>query len=226
MPSYVDAKYWKLRDECFSDLGINPTRDEAVTSEISSILEHNGFRQHLPEFPKQESTMIFGPASYALSNVFSKGLKIVADSGISRYLRVLGIPDIIVTDLDGPVDDLLFCQKKGTYLFVHIHGDNSKRVKEAIPSLGENTVFTCQTRETHNFFDFGGFTDGDRAAFLGNYYGAESITLYGFKFDNPVPKLNGNQALKLKKLGWAWRFIKQLALDRGHEIAPGEIISF
>ncbi|MEZ5336103.1 MAG: hypothetical protein R2741_13165 [Methanolobus sp.] len=58
---------------------------------------------------------------------------------------------------------------------------------------------------SENVYNFGGFSDGDRCVYLAKEFGAASITLIGFDFDdlyvNPVKK---------KKLKWARLLIEKV----------------
>ncbi len=225
MPSYAGETIRKLREECFLDLGIDPAPDRDAAHEVSELSKRHGLRQNLPDLSGRGKAAIFGPAPYVARDISGYGLKIVADSGISRFLIMNSLPDVIVTDLDGPLHEILFCQRNGSFLFVHVHGDNLEKVKSSMPLFGERTLFTCQSAETYDLFDFGGFTDGDRSAFIADHYGSDSITIYGFRFDDPVPKPFGNQARKLKKLGWARIFLEELAKQRNASLLEGEVIS-
>jgi len=70
---------------------------------------------------------------------------------------------------------------------VHAHGDNIDKLKEYVPRL-EKVLGTCQTEPLDIVYNFGGFTDGDRAAFLAEELGAKEITLVGFDFGDVVGK--------------------------------------
>ncbi len=61
-------------------------------------------------------------------------------------------------------------------------------------------------------YNFGGFTDGDRAVFLAHHFGSRSIQLLGFDFENVGEKPNCDEKTKLKKLGWAKRLITSLGV--------------
>ena len=72
--------------------------------------------------------------------------------------------------------------------------------------------------------NIGGFTDGDRSAYLADYLGAESITLAGFDFEKPAEKPGMDVARKRMKLVWARRYLEALAEIRGRNIAFGDLI--
>jgi len=136
---------------------------------------------------------------------------IIAADGATSVLMKNGItPEIIVTDLDGNMDDEA---KAGAIMVVHAHGDNMEALKRYVPEM-KNVIGTTQSRPLWNVYNFGGFTDGDRCVFLAKEFGAKSITLIGFDFDdeNVTP-------MKKKKLAWAKRLIDMVMGGAGaHQI--------
>jgi uncharacterized Rossmann fold enzyme len=118
---------------------------------------------------------------------FSDGTLIAADGATSALLENGIIPDIIVTDLDGRIPDIKIANDRGSFLVVHAHGDNIDRLTSYVP-LFSRVLGTCQTEPLDIVYDFGGFTDGDRAAFLAEELGAREIVLVGFDFGDVVGK--------------------------------------
>lgn len=114
------------------------------------------------------------------------------------------LPDIIVTDLDGDVDDILTAEKRGSLIVIHAHGDNIDKIRTYAPKF-KNAIGTTQSRPFDNIYNFGGFTDGDRCVFLAKCLGAKEITLAGFDFDDPTVTKK-----KMKKLKWARRLLTML----------------
>jgi uncharacterized Rossmann fold enzyme len=131
---------------------------------------------------------------------------IAADGATSTLLKAGIVPEIIVTDLDGCMDDILRANEMGSMVIVHAHGDNQDLLRKYVPRL-ENVIGTTQSRPPHGLYNFGGFTDGDRCVFFARYLGASEIKLIGFDFDDMrvTPR-------KHKKLAWAKRLI-ELALS-------------
>ena len=127
---------------------------------------------------------------------------IAADGATSVLLKAGIVPDIIVTDLDGCVDDILRANQMGSVVVVHAHGDNQDLLREYVPKL-RNVIGTTQTRPPHGLYNFGGFTDGDRCVFFAKYLAASEIKLIGFDFDDTsvTPR-------KHKKLAWAKKLIE------------------
>ena len=58
--------------------------------------------------------------------------------------------------------------------------------------------------------NYGGFTDGDRAAFLADHCGADRLVFPGWDFDDP--DVDG---MKARKLDWAERLLRLLERRRG-----------
>ncbi|ASI99635.1 6-hydroxymethylpterin diphosphokinase MptE-like protein [Thermococcus celer] len=116
---------------------------------------------------------------------FSDGTLIAADGATSALLAAGLVPDIIVTDLDGRISDIKLANDRGAFLAVHAHGDNVKKISVYVPMFSR-ILGTCQTEPLDVVYNFGGFTDGDRAAFLAEELGAREITLVGFDFGTVV----------------------------------------
>jgi 2-amino-4-hydroxy-6-hydroxymethyldihydropteridine diphosphokinase len=138
---------------------------------------------------------------------------IAADGATSTLLRAGVIPKIIVTDLDGVMDDILRADEMGSIVVVHAHGDNQDKLGEYVPRL-KNVIGTTQSRPPQGIYNFGGFTDGDRCVFLARHLGASKIKLIGFDFDDAsvTPR-------KHKKLSWARRLIELALKDENPQIS-------
>lgn len=132
---------------------------------------------------------------------------IAADGATSVLLRAGINPEIIVTDLDGNMDDILQANKIGSLIVVHAHGDNLDKLREFVPQLG-NVIGTTQSRPPFGLYNFGGFTDGDRCVFLARHLGASEIELIGFDFEDESVTTR-----KREKLGWAKRLIALALAD-------------
>jgi uncharacterized Rossmann fold enzyme len=140
---------------------------------------------------------------------------IAADGATSVALSRGYVPQIIVTDLDGGIEDQLHCLGRGSIMFVHAHGDNIPVISRVAPFLKGPVIGTVQTEPDNEgrVFNFGGFTDGDRAAFIADHFSCSSITLLGFDLTGPAMKLRDggrretmddvSYARKFRKLTWA-----------------------
>lgn len=116
---------------------------------------------------------------------FSDGTLIAADGATSALLDAGLLPDIIVTDLDGRIPDLKLANDRGSFMAIHAHGDNVEKMAVYVPMFSR-ILGTCQTEPLDIVYNFGGFTDGDRAAFLAEEMGAREIVLVGFDFGQVV----------------------------------------
>lgn len=131
-----------------------------------------------------------------------KGVKIAADSAVGFLLKKDIMPDVIVTDLDGDMDALRRCDKRGSILVVHAHSDNISRLYMAAGF--QNCFGTTQSKPYGNVQNFGGFTDGDRSVFLASHFGAKRIILFGMDYNGKIGRHSGTRKAdiytKLKKL--------------------------
>ncbi|MCK5661053.1 MAG: DUF115 domain-containing protein [Methanosarcinales archaeon] len=131
-------------------------------------------------------------------------LIIAADGATTTLLKHDIVPDIIVSDLDGNLDDIFDANRSGSIVVVHAHGDNMGVVTATVPKL-TNIIATTQSTPLFNVHNFGGFSDGDRCVFLACEFDAARITLLGFDLDdvNVSP-------MKRKKLKWARTLLGEL----------------
>ncbi|NOZ76511.1 MAG: DUF115 domain-containing protein [Euryarchaeota archaeon] len=210
------ADWEGLYREILEDFGFSRERDEEAARLLDSLLEDVDVGI-LEDIIRGQSVSVFG-AGPSLEGVedFPDGPKIAAD-GAASYLMEKGIvPDIVVTDLDGRMEDLLEAAGRGAVVVVHAHGDNMDRLKAYVPQLvGRGTVVgTCQCRPVGRVRNFGGFTDGDRCVFLACHFGARKIALYGMDFKAGIGRysFSADTALKRKKLAWAENLVS-LAMD-------------
>ncbi len=112
------------------------------------------------------------------------------------------LPNIHVTDMEEDDEILVNLEKRGCLLVLHAHGDNIHRIKSVVPKL-RKFVATTQSVPFNKIYNFGGFTDGDRAAIIAKKFGAKKIGLYGFNFQF------AENEVKLKKLKWAKIILKK-----------------
>ena len=90
---------------------------------------------------------------------------VAADGATTALIEERISPDIVVTDLDGNLDDILLANLRGANIVVHAHGDNLEQIIK-FTSFFNNVLGTTQAQPVGNVYNFGGFTDGDRAIFL------------------------------------------------------------
>ena len=140
---------------------------------------------------------------------------IMAADGATELLLKLGIiPDFVITDLDGHHESLVTANMKGSIMFIHAHGDNIEKINSFISNF-RNIIGTTQSFPLSHIFNFGGFTDGDRAVFLADHFFAREIVLVGMDFDSRIGSFSkrsvSNYDLKRKKLYVAKNLIEMLS---------------
>ena len=144
---------------------------------------------------------------------FKHTTKIVADSAIEAIVKEKINPEIIVTDLDGDEYSLKKMGKTETVFVVHAHGDNIEEIEKLVPKF-KKVLGTTQVMPVTNVYNFGGFTDGDRAVFLAEEFGAKEIILVGMTFGNTVgnySKSTQDIDIKKEKLKIAKKLLQTLA---------------
>lgn len=130
------------------------------------------------------------------------GVIIAADAASGVLIQHGITPDVIVTDLDGIEDEAITLNKKGTILVVHAHGDNIPRIRTWVPRMKGPLVLTTQGKPFNHIYNFGGFTDGDRAVYLAYEMQASDVKLAGFDLDDPEVT-----PMKKGKLQWARKLL-------------------
>jgi 2-amino-4-hydroxy-6-hydroxymethyldihydropteridine diphosphokinase len=151
---------------------------------------------------------------------------ISADGATTALLEEKITPQIIVTDLDGKMEDIIKANKNGAILVIHAHGNNSDKIKKYVP-LFDKLIGTTQSNPFKNVYNFGGFTDGDRCVFLAIELGAKVIILGGMdfgkiitKYSRPEIKKSETKADKIKetKLYFAKKLIEWAAKNEKIQI--------
>ncbi|ACV25135.1 6-hydroxymethylpterin diphosphokinase MptE-like protein [Methanocaldococcus fervens] len=228
----MDMKEWeKFYNQIIEDFGFDKDKDVEAAIILNNILEKADklSTDKIKDIVEGKEVFVFGAGPSIKRHIkIIKELKkdypiIVADGACKAFLEEGIIPDIIVSDLDGDLNALIECNKNGSIVVVHAHGDNIEKIKEYVPKL-KNIIGSCQIpsyRELglKNIINFGGFTDGDRCCFLAYYFKAKKLILGGMDFGIYVtkysrPNINGDIAVgdevKIKKLKYAERLINYL----------------
>lgn len=201
LESWLD--YWYPRICTY--LQIDPKKDYDTLKSIVNVYPSNTITvNELHHTLSGLSAHIFAPGPSLSENIlhFKKSDKqiIIAVDGATTYLLEKDIlPNIIITDLDGNVEDQISAMKKGAYLLVHAHGDNQTHLEQFLPRVyRKRYILTTQTKPLDHSYNFFGFTDGDRAVcFSCNMYCSE-IWLYGFTFGKTIGKYSKHKLTKEK----------------------------
>lgn len=192
----------RIYKEILDDFGFSRSRDEEAAHALSSLLKSIDQIKlsDIQQIIRDRDVVVCGNAPRLkedIQKITPSDVVVAADGATSVLLEHGVIPDIIVTDLDGRIPDIIDSNRRGSVVVVHAHGDNIDKLKDHVPHL-RRVLGTTQTAPLENVHNFGGFTDGDRAVFLALEFMPKSIKLIGFDLDDEsvTPR-------KLKKLRWA-----------------------
>jgi uncharacterized Rossmann fold enzyme len=210
----LDYLEWEpIYRQILDDFGFKEAEDKTAANVLKDLLvpKIKIKISELSNLISNKQVHIFGAGpnleSEIKNNTF-EGVIIAADGATSELMMNDIIPNIIVTDLDGHIPDQITANEQGAILIVHAHGDNIPALKSWVPKFQGNILGTTQAKpnEEHEIYNFGGFTDGDRAIFLASHCNAKKINLVAFNF-NEIGKnkiyYKNDSSTKLRKLTWA-----------------------
>lgn len=184
----MKAEEWEPYYQNILDFfGFSREEDEASAKVLQSILPRNSF-DLLCKTVEGKACIVCGNApklarDVSSTNFFGK-VVIAADAAASVLYKNHIRPHIIVSDIDGMDDDFLLMNDLGTILVLHAHGDNLPLVKSWVPKVKGPIVGTTQATPIKDVYNFGGFSDGDRAVFMAHELGAQNVSLIGFDLDD------------------------------------------
>ena len=153
------------------------------------------------------------PPLYRLPPAARSPAILAADGATTTCLDAGLVPTIVVTDLDGPVPAEIAANRRGSVVVIHAHGDNEHALVEWVGQFPGKVVGSWAGPPRPRILNTGGFTDGDRAAYLADHLGADRILLWGFDFEHAAATTVPAHELKLAKLTWAERTLGELARD-------------
>jgi uncharacterized Rossmann fold enzyme len=210
----MDFNEWApLYREILAEFGFSEEADVEAAKVLDGLLPDNPPIDRLKNIIEGQTVNVFG-AGPTLEEIeeFPVGPSIVADGATSFFIERGVVPDVIVTDLDGNMPDIIEANKRGSLIVVHAHGSNIPEIKKYVPEFN-SPIGTTQAEAFGKLYNFGGFMDGDRCVFLARQFDAREIRIYGIDFKNPVMgkyTLSKNPALTKRKLVWAERLINYL----------------
>lgn len=199
-------------ERILEDMGYSRGEDEACVRILKGVTMGSDLVD--PDDIRFESTStVFGDGPCLEEDVSRhppEGTLVASGSSVRRLLALGIVPDAVVTDLDGDIQSQLEASRSGAVTFIHAHGDNCDLVRQYAGRFEGPVVLTTQSRPENTVFDFGGFTDGDRAVCIAQEMGSRRVVLEGFDFLNPTPKEGSDPSVKLRKLRWAEEIIGML----------------
>ena len=195
--------WWKFQDQINKQFNFSRTREEVATRMLSHL---NFSKTAISDYFRDRDLVLIGAAINQSFSIPNSSL-IVADGALRACLQRDIIPELIISDLDGYIPDIIWATQNGSKIIVHAHGDNISRVHQYSAKL--NPICMTSTYPSDSTFCWGGFTDGDRATMMSLSLGCASIKLLGFDF-NKVGSFSGEYSpRKMEKLVWAQRIIDE-----------------
>lgn len=187
-----------------ADFGFDRASDEHVRDRLADLV--NPF--DLGRLDVTGETIVIAGAGPSLETDLdgvdtTDGSVFAASTAVDRLQEVGIAVDCMITDLDKNPETVRALTAAGTPVAVHAHGDNGPLVEEIVPTLdAEHVLATTQAAPAGPVVNLGGFTDGDRAAFLADHCGASSLEFVGWDFDD-----ESVAPMKKRKLVWAERLL-------------------
>ncbi len=217
----MDWEDWRPKyEEITEKLDIDPESDRRAAEILKDLISESDPKE-LETKIRGNDCIVFG-AGPSLETDLNKlrdhgwleKVLITADGATSAVMNY-EIPDVIVTDLDGIVEDQLEAWEKGAWMVVHAHGDNVEKIRKIVPQLKERVLGSIQVDRPPELTNFGGFTDGDRAAFLAHHFGASTIYLAGMDLGTDLGRWTGKTDIgkKIEKLKICEDLLSWLAED-------------
>nr|QNO49023.1 6-hydroxymethyl-7,8-dihydropterin pyrophosphokinase [Methanosarcinales archaeon ANME-2c ERB4] len=205
----MEFSEWEpLYTEILADFGFDRSEDDASARILADLLHGRaGTPADLRAIISGRDVAVCGNAPSLASEIdliMPDQIVVAADGATTVLIANRTIPDVIVTDLDGTIEDIISASEKGSFVVVHAHGDNIPAVRSVVPLLSGKVLGTTQSEPFDDIHNFAGFSDGDRCVFLAKASGAASVMLFGFDYDDP--DVND---VKKKKLRWAKRLIEE-----------------
>lgn len=188
--------------------GIDRAADEEAARLLATLLDRDNLLS-LASLTDGNEVTVCGNAP-CLKDEITKitGIVFAADAA-AEVLDSHGIfADAIFTDLDGATDRIIELNREGTIIVVHAHGDNMPLLNYWVPRFRGKVVGTTQAAPLPHVYNFGGFSDGDRAVFAADELGASKITLAGFDLDD-----ENVDPMKRGKLRWARKLLALIGHD-------------
>ena len=190
------------------DFGFIREKDELAALFLQSIAPRDSI-DILEQLCMDGNITVCGNAPCLIDELSGLSGVIFAADGAAARLFEIGIqPDAVFTDLDGADDSFPVMNRKGTVMVVHAHGDNMPLLEWWVPQFEGPFVATTQSRPFRGVYNFGGFSDGDRAVFAAHALGARDVAIVGFDLDD-----TSVDPIKKDKLRWARTLLSLLGHD-------------
>ncbi|MFX0183907.1 MAG: 6-hydroxymethylpterin diphosphokinase MptE-like protein [Candidatus Hodarchaeota archaeon] len=219
-------KYYKIIEK----LGLNAEADKESADLLKTFFTKNSQEKKIDILKKLRSALqqpvVIAGAGPSLENDFYnlisgkikfKGSLIAVDGATKLFQQNELNPTVVITDLDGDLRAIEWAIESGALTLIHAHGDNQDIISYFLSKNEElikaNYVWgTTQHNPNQVLFNFGGFSDGDRAIFLAFHFQCPLIGLVGFDFGTKIGRYSTENSLKEKSKKWKLQKF-EIALD-------------
>ncbi len=198
----IDLDEWsKLYQWITELLDIDRDLERKRVLMISQYLSMHGYEPHIDFSPLRcRCALIYGPSPRLYEQVqetkhlLLKSIPVFVVDGAAKLFIEMDIPfQVLVTDLDGGLENVYRCIDSGCIPFIHVHGDNIDLVLKLIESLSieelNRCIFTHQLpEEIPLMVGARSFTDGDRAIAVAYMLGIDSVVLIAMGFGSLIGK--------------------------------------
>jgi uncharacterized Rossmann fold enzyme len=211
----VNFETWEpVYESILADMGYDRQADEAARDDLADAVRDVETVEPDRQAFEGQTVAIAAPGQSlrdATCVVAEADTVVAAGAAADQLLDAGRAVDWLVTDLDGHARPAGAVTDAGVPVAVHAHGDNRSRLAEAVPSMDLSAVLpTTQAAPVAGVWNLGGFTDGDRAAFLADAMGADRLVFAGWDLDDETVG-----PVKRRKLDWAARLLRWLEVRRG-----------
>ncbi|MFB6354670.1 MAG: 6-hydroxymethylpterin diphosphokinase MptE-like protein [Halobacteriales archaeon] len=199
------------------DFGYDRAADERARDRLAELATPFAERRLAALFEGATVAVAGGAATLAdeLGPARSADVVVAASAAADVLIAADVGVDCVVTDLDKSPATAVELAARGVPVAVHAHGDNGPAVERWVPRFdAANLLPTTQAAPVGPVRNYGGFTDGDRGAFLADHFGAARLSFPGWDFDD-----RSVGAEKARKLAWAERLLAWLERRRDERFA-------
>ena len=195
------------------DMGYDRAADEAARDRLDTLVAGAELATPQADVFAGETVALAapGPSLNPEDPVFRAADSVLAAGTAAERLLDAGTAvDWVVTDLDDHADRVPGFTTAGTPVIIHAHGDNRELLESTVPACDRSAVVpTTQAEPVGTVCNFGGFTDGDRAAFFADAHRAGELVFPGWDLADPSVVED-----KARKLRWAARLLAWLERRR------------
>jgi 2-amino-4-hydroxy-6-hydroxymethyldihydropteridine diphosphokinase len=184
--------------EVIHALDLDIPGDKIATQALDKIIKSES-PKHLEDLIRDRPALILGcgpSLENDLNKIFKSSLQkkcviVAVDGAVEPILMYNIVPHLVVTDLDADPRHLILASRHGSMILVHAHHKNQEAIQSIVPKLSGRVYGTTHSKSTLKVRNYGGFKDGDRAAYILEKFHPKMIILAGMDFGHIIGKYSG-----------------------------------